>query len=179
MEKEEKQISSEQIYKGRIIDLYLDSVLCPGGIESKREYVTHKGGAGILVVDKENYVYLVKQFRYAYREELFEIPAGKLEEGENPLETAKRELEEETGLISNHFEEYGVLYPSPGYTNEKLFIYKTTPESVGQTRFDSDEFIDLYRIKIDEAFEMVKNGVIKDAKTVYAICRYMAEQFGK
>lgn len=179
MNKEEKQIASKRVYQGRILDLFVDDVICPNGIESKREFVSHRGGAAILAIDKDENAYFVRQFRYPYREELLEIPAGKIEKDENPINTAKRELTEETGLISDDLEEYGVLYPTPGYTNEKLYVYKTVADEIGQTHLDSDEFIDVCKINIEKAFDMVVSGVIKDAKTVYAISRYIAEKYRK
>lgn len=171
----EKEISANYIYKGKILNLRVDEIELPGGARSKREYVEHRGGAGILAVDKENYVYLVKQYRYAYREAILEIPAGKLEEGEEAIVTASRELKEETGL-SGKIAPFGLLYPTPGYTNEPLYVFLATDLKWGEGKLDEGEFLDVLRIPFDEALAMVKDGRIKDAKTAYAILRYALER---
>ena len=106
MNKEEKQLKENLIYNGKIIKLYNDDVICPNGIKTTREYIVHPGGVCILPIIGE-YVLLIKQFRYAYRKELYELPAGKLEKGEAPLEAAKRELEEETGVRLSKIQQIG------------------------------------------------------------------------
>lgn len=176
MNKKEKQLATKLIYEGKILDLRLDSVELPDGSESKREYVCHNGGSAVLAVDKDENIYLVSQYRYAYREEILEIPAGKVEKGEDPYSTAKRELIEETGFIVDELIPYGVIYPTPGYTNEKLFIYKATVEHMGKNQLDDGEFLDVVKMPIQEAYNKILDGVIKDGKTVYAIMRYVAEK---
>lgn len=179
MNKIEKQLNEQIIYSGKIIKLHLDTVELPNGKFATREYVSHNGGAAILAIDSEENVYLVKQFRYPYREEILEIPAGKVEIGENPKNTAIRELSEETGFTVPDLTDYGVIYPSPGYTNEKLYIYFTRVEERHNMHLDADEFLDVVKMPIEEAFDKICMGVIKDGKTVYAICRYMAEKYRK
>lgn len=170
---EEKEVSSNLIYKGKILSLRVDDILTGDGKSAKREYVEHRGGAGVLAVDKEGYVYLVKQYRYAYRQELLEIPAGKLEEGEPPILTAERELEEETGLKAK-IQEFGLLYPTPGYTNEPLYIFLATDLQRGNMHLDDGEFLDVVRMPFEQAYQMVLLNQIKDAKTVVAILKYKA-----
>lgn len=171
MDLAEKELSANYVYKGKILNLRADDVELPDGRHSKREYVEHRGGASVLAVDNEGYVYLVKQYRYAYREAILEIPAGKLEAGEDPMVTAERELSEETGL-SGKIEPFGLLYPTPGYTNEPLYVYLATELKAGNNHLDDDEFLSVVRIKFDEALGMVLSGEIRDAKTAYAILRY-------
>ncbi|MBQ8178431.1 MAG: NUDIX hydrolase [Clostridia bacterium] len=167
----EKEVRKNYIYKGKILNLRADDVMLPDGSLSTREYVEHRGGASVLAVDDEGYVYLVKQYRYAYREAILEIPAGKLEVGEEPIVTAFRELSEETGLIGE-IEPFGLLYPTPGYTNEPLYVFKATKLKKDVQRLDDGEFLDVIRIPFADALQMVMDGVIRDAKTAYAILRY-------
>lgn len=169
---EEQTIRQNLIYKGRIIDLYSDDVRLPNGKDGLREYVTHRGGAAILPIDERGNVYLVRQFRYPYHEEILEIPAGKLEAGEDPAKTALRELEEETGMRCTELIPYGVLYPTPGYTNEHLYVYLATGLTAGTLHLDEDEFINTVVLPFDEAYQMVLSNTIKDGKTCYAILRY-------
>lgn len=176
MNKEEKQLSSRLVYQGKILDLRLDSVALPDGSEAKREYVCHNGGSAVLAVDNDENIYLVSQYRYAYREEILEIPAGKIEKGEDPSKTSIRELVEETGLIVDEVTPYGVIYPTPGYTNEKIYVYKAHVEHKGERHLDEGEFLDVIIMPLQEAYKKVLDGLIKDGKTVYAIMRYVAEK---
>ena len=176
---EEKTIKSTLVHKGRITVYYDDQVLLPDGKTAYREYVSHRGGAAILALDEEDNVYLVRQFRYPYKEDILEIPAGKREGDEDPLVCARRELEEETGFAAKSICEYGVFYPTPGYSNEKLYIYLARVGAKGKQHLDDTEFIDVVKVNVNKAFEMIANGEIKDGKTSYAICRYLAEKAQK
>lgn len=118
----EKTVEKHTLYKGFIINLRVDDALLPDGRPCKREMVEHPGGAAVLCVE-DGKVLLVRQFRYAYGEELLEIPAGKLDKGEDPAHAAARELEEETGRVAERVEKLFTLYPTPGYTNEKLHVF--------------------------------------------------------
>ena len=173
MSYEEKEVNKNVVYSCKILTLRVDDIITPDGKSAKREYVEHRGGAGILAVDEDEYVYLVRQYRYAYREELLEIPAGKLEIGEAPIVTASRELEEETGL-SGSVREFGLLYPTPGYTNEPLYIFIATDLKKVGAHLDEGEFLDVIRMPFREAYDMVLKGEIKDGKTCYAILKYGA-----
>ncbi len=171
----ETEVAAHRLYSGRIIKLRVDDIALPDGRPAKREYVCHNGGAAILAVDEENYVYLVRQFRYPYRKIISEIPAGKLEEGEEAIVTAVRELEEETGMTAEKVIPYGVLYPSPGYTDELLHIYLAVGLKKTAAHLDSDEFLNVRRVPFAEVLNGVLNGEIHDAKTCYAVLRYAAE----
>ncbi|MDE6475178.1 MAG: NUDIX hydrolase [Clostridia bacterium] len=169
---EEKTKKQNLIYKGRILTLYNDEVTLADGSESRREYVHHSGGSSVLAIDQEGFVYLVEQFRYPYREMLLEIPAGKLEVGESAYDCALRELKEEVGLTAESLVDLGVIYPSPGYTDEPLHIFFATSFAVGENKPDEHELINVKRIKFEDALNMVETNQIKDAKTVTAILRY-------
>jgi len=168
MEFKETTISSEYIYKGKVINLKKDKVKLPFNKEGVREIIEHNGGSAILCVN-ESKVLLVRQFRYAFNQSIYEIPAGKINSGENPLDTAFRELEEECGIKAKKMQFIYQLYPSPGYTKEIIYLYKAEDIEKSATHFDEDEFIESFWVDIDKAKEMVKKGEIVDAKTVIAI----------
>lgn len=172
---EEKTLSSEVIYRGKIVTLKRDRVLLPNGKESVREVVEHPGGACVLCVE-EGKVALVKQFRYAYGEELFELPAGKLNPGEEPVLCARRELEEETGLVAKELSLLFVLYPSPGYFNEKLYVFEAKGFEKGTEKLDEDEFLSCCFLPVEKALSMIERGEIKDGKTVAALLFYAARK---
>ena len=171
MDKKEVQVESEVIYDGKVIHVRKDKVLCPNGNYSYREIVDHHGGVGILAF-VDNKVILIKQFRYAYNEEVYEIPAGKIEVNEAPEITGKRELEEETGYHVDKLVHLGNIYPSCGYTNEVIYLYLAKDLKKKETHFDDDENIDTFLVDYEEVLKMVKEGKIKDAKTICALQYY-------
>ncbi len=174
MQLEEKTVRKNYIYRGKIINVRCDDAELPNGRPCRREIVEHPGGACVLCV-KDGKVALVKQFRYAYGEAIYEIPAGKLNEGEDPMLAAERELGEETGMIADELVLRFVLYPTPGYTNEKIFIYEALGVREGKQHLDEGEFLNVEFVPIEVALEMVENGVICDAKTIVALQRYALE----
>ena len=169
----EKTLTSDVVYDGKIITVYNDKVEISTGKSSYREVVEHSGGVVILAVHKKDNIekiLMVKQFRYPLKQALLELPAGKLEKDEDPFEAAKRELTEETGYIAQNWEDLGYIYTSPGYSNEKLYLYKATNlEYVGDCP-DEGEILIEYEFSIDEIEKMIQNGDITDAKT---ICAFM------
>lgn len=169
----ETKINGEVVFEGKILKVEKDKVLCPNGNESYREVVRHNGGAAILCITKDNKIILEKQFRYAYDEILFEIPAGKLEKGENPYDAAMRELEEETGYKTDKLESLGVMYPTCGYSSEKIYLYLANNLEKGHMHLDDDECIELYEFTIDEIKNMIIENKIKDAKTIVAFSNYL------
>ena len=177
MDFKEKTLSSEYLYKGKILDLKRDKVVLPDGKQGVREIVEHHGGSAILC-ERDGKILFVRQFRYAYGEELWEIPAGKLNAGEDPAKTAKRELEEESGIIAENVSLLFTVYPSPGYTSEIIRIYRGEGLSQGEIRLDKDEFLSSRWIDAGEVKEMIKRGEIKDAKTLIALA-YALNGFGE
>ena len=172
MNLEEKTTKINYIYKGKIINVRCDEAELPDGRPCKREMIEHPGGASVLCVH-EGKAALVRQFRYAYGEALLEIPAGKLERGEDPMLAAKRELEEETGLTAESLRHIFTLYPTPGYTNEKIYIYEAVNVKKGQQHLDEGEFLNVVYLPVEEAVRMVKEGEICDAKTIVALQHYL------
>lgn len=171
MDLEEKTVQKNYIYRGKIVNLRCDDAVLPDGRPCKREVIEHSGGAAVLCVQGGK-VALVRQFRYAYGEAIYEIPAGKLNAGEDPMLAAKRELEEETGLQAGRLVHLFTLYPTPGYTNEKIYIYEAEGVTAGAQRLDEGEFLNVEYMPVRDALSMVENGTIKDAKTIVALLDY-------
>lgn len=167
----EKTIASKTIYEGKILQVTLDDIELPDGKRSKREVVNHPGGVAVAALDEKNNLLFVKQFRYPYKEIVLELPAGKLEKGMSPLENGKRELLEETGAVGYSYISLGQVYPSPGYTTEIIHLYACKIESLGESRPDEGEFLNLEKLPLDKAVEMVLNNRIPDAKTQIAVLK--------
>lgn len=165
----EKTTEVENIYNGKILNLERHTVEQSNGKTAKREIVRHRGGVAVIAATEQNEIVLVRQFRKPYDKELLEIPAGKLEKDENTEECAARELKEETGLTAEKLTMLTIIYPSPGYTDEKIYIYKAEGLTEGELNLDEDEFLNIERYPMNEAIEMVKAGQINDAKTIIAI----------
>jgi ADP-ribose pyrophosphatase len=172
MNLEEKRVKSNVIYDGKILKLEVDDVILPDGKNAKRECVRHNGGAAVLFV-KDNKIALVKQFRYVYGKEIYEIPAGKLNVGENPDVSALRELEEETGYRAQKLIHLCDIYPTPGYTNEIIHIYFTDSASFIGQKLDEDEFLNCTFMPIEEVLKKIDSGEICDAKTIVAVYKYI------
>lgn len=170
MEFTEKTINSQLIFDGRVVKLYKDKIELPTGQESYREVVKHSGGV-VILAKKEDKVLLVKQFRYPMKEVLYELPAGKLEIGEDPFEAAKRELEEETGYCANKWTDLGYVYTSPGYSDEKLYLYMAEDLEFTHCHPDEGEILQALEYSYDDILKMIANGEINDAKTLCAIMR--------
>ncbi|MGG3841706.1 NUDIX hydrolase [Anoxybacillus kestanbolensis] len=167
----EKTISKQRIFSGKVIDVYVEDVLLPNGEMSKREVVKHPGAVAVLAITEENKIVLVRQYRKALERMLVEIPAGKLEKGEEPLQTAKRELEEETGYVCEDMEPLHSFYTSPGFADElvHIFLAKGLTKKSEKQMLDDDEFVDVLEVTLEEALNMVKEKQIYDAKTIYAL----------
>lgn len=164
----ETKIEGEIIYNGKILRLERDKVILENGNIAYREVVRHNGGACIVAVTKDNEILFVKQYRYPFNKVVMELPAGKLEPNERPEICAKRELREETGAIGE-VEYLTEIYPTPGYSSEIIYIYAAFNVEIGSLSLDEDEFIDVVKVDIDSALEMIKSGEIKDAKTIVGI----------
>ena len=167
----EKEVSREIVFNGRIFKIAkCKAELCNHQIVD-REIMLHSGGVGILPVDDNNNVLLVQQYRYGASSFLWEIPAGKLEYGEDPYECAIRELSEETGCSAGTIESLGKLNPSPAIMSEIIYLYLATDLKNGDKHLDADEFLDVVRVPFEQAIQMVFSGEITDAKTQIALLK--------
>ena len=171
MDLTERTIDSREVFHGRIIRVRQDTVRLPNGKESSREVVEHPGGVGILAIDGEDRVVLVRQYRYAFSRVLTEIPAGKREKGEEPSVTARRELKEEIGAEAEKWTELGALIASPGCYGETLYLFMARGLHFGETHPDEDEFLDVTYLPFDRAVAQCMDGTLTDAKTVAAILK--------
>lgn len=178
MDMAEKPIKQDYKFKGKIINLRVDDVVLPNGAESKREVVEHPGGVCIAALTEDEELMFVEQFRYPYSEVVLELPAGKLEYGENPLEAGKRELREETGTVASEYEDLGKLYPTPGYCGEIIHIYFAKGLTFTEQDLDEDEFLEVKKIPLKKAFEMVMNNEIRDSKTQVGIMKVYHKVYG-
>jgi ADP-ribose pyrophosphatase len=168
MDLRETPLAAHYAYEGKIINLRVDDARLPNGTVAKREVVEHPGGVGVLALTDEGEVLLVQQYRYPYGEITLEIPAGKRDRGEQPLETGKRELAEETGASAERFVSLGVLYPTPGYCDEVIHLYLATGLHFAEMNPDEDEFLAVQRLPLHTLVERVMAGEIPDAKTQIA-----------
>ncbi|MDR3195789.1 MAG: NUDIX hydrolase [Endomicrobium sp.] len=165
----EKPLNKKLIYKGKFTEFFCDEVQLPNGNLAIREYVKHPGAAAVLpFIDKENIV-LVKQYRYAVGKVTYEIPAGKIDAGETPIECITRELEEETGCIAKKFELLLSFYPTAALSTELLHIFSAFDLEEGSLNLDEDEFVGKEIVSFKNALDMVKGGYIKDSKTIIAL----------
>lgn len=167
----EKTIKSHIAYKGKVIDVERQKVILINGEEADREIVRHNGGACMAAIDKKLNFYLVRQFRKPFDKETLEIPAGKLEKGEDPYECAIRELREETGITAGKVTKLGPIYTTPGFCDEVLHIYLAQDLVQGEKDPDPGEFLKLEKYPLKECVEMVSSGQIRDSKTIVAILR--------
>ena len=169
MECIEKRIDGELKYSGVIVKVRLDRAELENGKIVRREVVEHPGGVGILPVDEDGGCYLVRQFRYPFSRQLLEIPAGKLDyKGEDRLEAAKRELEEETGLTARSWTHLTDIFTTPGFSDEKISLYLARDLEAGKSHPDDDEFLNLVKLPLAELVSRIMKGEITDAKTVCA-----------
>ena len=167
----EKTLNSEKIYDGRVFKITKDDVELSDGYKTIREVVHHNGGV-VIVAEKDDKILMVKQFRYPTKEILYELPAGKLDKGnEDILSAAQRELEEETGHIAKNWKSLGFIWTSPGFCNEKLYLFKASELSFKGQHLDEGEILDYIEVEKNEVFNMVKNGIINDSKTISALMR--------
>ncbi|MGN0679373.1 MAG: NUDIX domain-containing protein [Oscillospiraceae bacterium] len=171
MHLEEKQLSSELKYDGRIVKLYSDTVQLENGKTTLREVIKHPGGVCVVAITEDNDVLFVRQFRYPHGKVLLEIPAGKLEFGEEHRDCGLRELKEETGCTCDSFEYLGNLLPTPAYDTEVIHMYLARGLHSGEQHLDDNEFLEVEKIPLDKAVEMILNNEISDAKTQVAILK--------
>jgi len=168
----EKILSTKTLYEGRIFDVLLDEVELPSGRRTTREVVKHVGAVGLVPVLDDGRIVLVEQYRYPAGEILIEVPAGRLEEGETPDQTARRELLEETGYMADEMKRVTVFYTTPGYTSEKLYLYLARGLTKAETKPDFDENIRLREVSVEDALRLIGRGEIRDGKTIAGLLYY-------
>lgn len=164
----ERKLSSEMKFDGKLIKVTYD-IADVNGKEAWREVVHHPGASAIVAIDEDNRIIMEKQFRYALNDYLLEIPAGKLDADEDPLVCAKRELEEETGIIASEWISLGTIATSPGFCNEVIHLYVAKGLSKGEIHWDEDEYVEVERYTFDELLQRIKEETIKDSKTLSAL----------
>ncbi|AZV44213.1 ADP-ribose pyrophosphatase [Peribacillus asahii] len=168
---EEKTLSSQKIFTGKVISLQVDDVELPNGKTSKREIIKHPGAVAVIAITDDGKIVMVEQYRKAMERSLVEIPAGKLEPGEEPLKTAERELEEETGYVCERLEHVISFYTSPGFADELVHVYVAHQLSKKEdaASLDEDEFVEVIELTLEEAQQYIEEEKIYDAKTAYAV----------
>jgi ADP-ribose pyrophosphatase len=162
------------VYRGRIIDMRLDEVELPNSSFLQLEIVAHPGGAAIVAINAQNQVCLLRQYRHAVGGYIWELPAGKIDDGEPPLDTAMRELEEEAGMLADDWQSLGKMYSSPGFCTEVIHLYLARDLQPTSSRHEEHEVIEVYWVDIDEALARAAAGDIDDAKSIAAL--YRAQQ---
>ena len=168
----EKTYSSNVVYDGKIMTVNNDEVLLLNGKKSRREVVHHNGGSTVLC-EMDGKILFVKQYRYSVGELLYELPAGKLEKGEDPKDTAIRELKEEGGITASEVKLLYAFYPTPGYSSEKIYIYQATGCVKGEMSLDENEFLLNEWISVDKIPSLLSSGKITDGKTIIALQHYL------
>lgn len=182
MDFSEKTLSEKSIYKGKIIDVHVDEIELPDGKKSIREVVEHNGGVCVAALTKDNKLKFVRQYRYPYGKVLLELPAGKLEKGEDPMQAGIRELEEECALKAETLISMGEIYPTVAYCSEIIYLYLATDFVVTKQNLDEGEFLSTEEISLDDAVEMVMSSQICDSKTVALVLKtamYLKEKSGE
>lgn len=165
----EHTVESRTVYRGRLLHVQEDDVRLPDGKPARREYIVHPGAAVMLAMPDAHSVLMERQYRYAVRSHVYELPAGKIDPGEDPLDTAKRELEEETGYRAREWRHLLTTYPVVGYSNERIELYLARDlEHVGHA-LDEGEFLEVFTMPLDEALDWVRSGRIVEAKTIIGL----------
>lgn len=165
----ERFVSGEQVYDGKLLKVYRDRVRLPDGSEGAREYIRHPGAVAVVPLFDDGRVLLERQFRYPHGREFIEVPAGKLEPGEPQLETAKRELLEETGYSAVEWTRLGTIHTAIAYTDEGIELFIARKLTLSERKLDAGEFLEVFSLPFGEAVQMVRDGRITDAKTVSAL----------
>lgn len=174
----ETEISSEEVYLGDFLRVRKDHVRLPDGTTATREYIPHPGASMIVPIAANGNLIMIKQFRYPVRQEFIEFPAGKIDKGEDPLETAKRELLEETGYRAKTFKHLITIHPVIGYSDEKIAIYLAKDLTAGTQKLDVGEFVNVFEMSFEEAMSKMQKGEITDVKTMIGLFWYQQVRGG-
>jgi ADP-ribose diphosphatase len=166
-----KVLESRRIFKGRVIDLSVDRVRLPNGNETELELIRHPGASAVVPVDSSSNVLLIRQYRHATGGFLLEVPAGKLDPGESPEVCAAREVQEETGFRAGRLEPMGWIWTTPGFTDEKIWLFLAKVLSPAAQELQDDEVLSVERLPLEEAVSMAQRGEITDAKSICALMR--------
>ena len=169
MEADFETVSSDNVYDGETFKVFSDSVRLPNGNVAQRDYIRHIGAVAILPVDENGTIYLIDQFRYVVKGNILEIPAGTLGKDEDPDACAARELTEETGFRAKKMERITAFYLAPGYSNEVITLYRATGLERTETNLDKNEILELKPVSLEQGIEMIKDGKIRDSKTIAAL----------
>lgn len=167
----EKTVTQETVFDGKVFQVVKKDVELFDGSHARRDVVLHNGGAAIVALDQDGQVYLVRQFRSPYEQVIYEIPAGKLEVGEDPKLAAIRELKEETGMEAGSVVSLGKMYATPGYCSEIIYLYLATELSCGEGNPDDGEFLQVVKMPLKQALEMIDSDEIFDAKTMVGLLK--------
>jgi len=162
-------VKTKQIYTGIVVNLNVDTITLPNGITVELEVVRHPGAAAMVPLKDDGTVVLIRQFRHAAGGFIYEIPAGKLQPGEDPTVCAARELEEEIGYRSGRLELLSSIFTAPGFTDEVIHIYKATELTAGRQHLDRDEVLEVIEMPLSEAMSMIETGAIRDAKSIVGL----------
>ncbi len=165
----EQRLSGESVFEGKLLHVRRDRVLLPDGKEAQREYILHPGAVVIIAFTDRGELVLERQFRYPLGREFIELPAGKIDPGEDPAETARRELAEETGYLAGRWRHLGMIHPSIGYSNERIEIYLAQDLSAAPAKLDDEEFLEVFTLPLATAIEWVRTGAITDTKSIAAL----------
>ena len=169
----EEVLDEKMLYDGKVVHLVRQDIKLEDGYESTREVVLHSGGVAILALTEDEKVYMVRQYRTAAQSALLELPAGKLEPGEDPYESAIRELEEECAIKAQTLEPLGKFYPTPGYCSEVIHLYWTKDFAQGEQNLDPGETLDVFQVPLKNLLSAIEENKIHDAKTQLAVLRYL------
>ena len=179
MYQKEKALGSEQLFDGIVVKLFRDDVELENGEKAVREYVKHPGGVCVAAVDDDENIYMVEQFRYPFGKALTEVPAGKLEYGEDPAQCGRRELKEEVGAVADSFEYLGCLYPTVAYDTEIIHMFLARGLHFGEQHLDDGEFLDVKKMPLKEAYKLVMENKMPDAKTQMAVMKAYLKLHGE
>jgi ADP-ribose pyrophosphatase len=162
----ERRITSTLVFNGRLLKVRSDIVRLPDGRTAEREYIEHPGAVAVIALTDAGELVMERQFRYPLGRDMFELPAGKIDHGEDPLETARRELKEETGYTADQWRHVGTINIAIAYSDERIEIYLAKGLKSGGTKLDDEEFLEVFTLPLATALEWVRDGKITDSKTV-------------